>query len=46
MEVTPSLRVVYLQISSSNVNPVKVSTVRKLEKLHVKFAKLVDDVRE
>ena len=46
MEVTPSLRAVDLQVRSSNVNPVKVSTVRKLEKLHVKFAKLVDDVRE
>ena len=46
MEVTPSLRAVDLQVRSSNVNPIKVSTVRKLEKLHVKFAKLVDDVRE
>ena len=46
MEVTPNQRAVDLQVRSSNVNPVKVSTVRKLEKLHVKFAKLVDDVRE
>ena len=46
IEVISSLRAVDLQVRSSNVNPVKVSTVRKLEKLHVKFAKLLDDVRE